>query len=146
MQDLVGGQIDLMCDLAANSLSLVRSGQIKAYAVMSKNRWFAAPETPTVDELGMPGLYLSYWQGLWAPKGTSTDVINKINSAVIDALAEPAVRRRLSDLGQEVPPPERQRPYELAAYHKAETEKWFPIIRAANIKPDWPLLPLSNVP
>ena len=134
LQDLVGGQVDFTCDLAANSLPLVRSGQLKAYAVMSKARWFAAPEIPTVDEAGAPGIHLSAWSGLWAPKATPKDLIARVNAAARAAMADPAVRSRLAELGQELPSPDVQAPEALASLQKAEIEKWWPIIRAANIK------------
>jgi tripartite-type tricarboxylate transporter receptor subunit TctC len=134
MQDLVAGQIDIMIDQAANSLPQVRAGTIKAYAVTDKTRLAAAPDIPTVDEAGVPGLHISIWHALWMPKGTPKDVIARINAAVVEALADANTRRRLADLGQEIPPPEQQNPQTLAAFHKAEIEKWWPIIKAANIK------------
>ena len=133
-QDLVAGNVDLMCDLAANSLPFVRSGQIKAYAVMAKARWFAAPDVPTIEEMGVPGLYMSFWHGVWAPKGTSKDVVAKLNAAIVSALADPGVRQRFSDQGHEIPPREQWTPEALHSHHRAETEKWWPIIKAANIK------------
>jgi tripartite-type tricarboxylate transporter receptor subunit TctC len=134
MQDLVAGQVDFMCDFAGNSLPWVRNGQIKPYAVMAKARWFAAPEVPTFEEMGIPGLVMGFWHGLWLPKGTSADVVSKLNGAVRAALADATVKQRYVDMGQELPSPEQQTPEALAAYQKAEIEKWWPIIKAANIK------------
>ncbi|HEY7662751.1 MAG TPA: tripartite tricarboxylate transporter substrate-binding protein [Xanthobacteraceae bacterium] len=134
MQDLVSGQVDIMFDQAANALGQIRNGAIKAYAVLSKERWSALPDVPSIDEAGVPSLHVAYWHGLWAPKGTPEEIIRKLNAAVVVALADPAVRQRLADVGQEVWPRAQQTPQALAAHHKAETEKWWPIIKAANIK------------
>jgi tripartite-type tricarboxylate transporter receptor subunit TctC len=134
MQDLLAGQIDLFCPEAGQTLSQYRAGSIKAYSVLTQKRWFAAPDVPTIDEAGVPGLHFPFWHGLWAPKGTPKDVIATLNAAVVDALADPAVRQRLTDLGHEIAPREQQSPAALAAYHKAEIEKWWPIIKAANVK------------
>src|SRR5262249_39056779 len=134
MQDLVAGQIDLMFDIAGNSLPQVRAGTIKAIAVMANSRITAAPDIPTVDEAGLPGLYLSGWYALFAPKGTPKNVIDRLNAAVGDALSDPAVRSRLADQRQGLPKREQQTPAALAALQKAEIEKWWPIIKAANIK------------
>jgi tripartite-type tricarboxylate transporter receptor subunit TctC len=134
MQDLVAGQIDMMIIQAAVALPQVRGGAIKAYAVTAKSRFAAAPDVPTVDEAGLPGLHISGWFALFAPKGTPRPVIDRLNAAVVAALADPAIRARLADLGQEIPPREQQTPEALAAFHKAEVEKWWPIIKAANIK------------
>ena len=133
-QDLVAGHIDLNLGMAGASYTLVRSGQIKAYAMMAKTRWWAAPDVPTMEETGVPGLYASFWHALWAPKGTPREIILKLNSAVRSALADPAVRQRFADQGQEIVPPERQTPQALGAHQKAEIEKWWPIIKAAGIK------------
>ncbi len=134
MQDLLAGQSDLMMDSPVNSLPQLRAGNIKAYAVMAKSHASAAPEIPTVDDAGLPGLYMSSWYGLWAPKGTPKDIIGKLNTAVVDALADPKLRARIADLGQEIVPREQQTPEALGALHKAEIQKWWPIIKAAGIK------------
>jgi tripartite-type tricarboxylate transporter receptor subunit TctC len=134
MQDLLAGQIDLMIETPVTALPQVRAGTIKAYAVTAKSRLDAAPDIPTVDEAGLPGFYTSAWYALWVPKGTPGTVIAKLNGAVVDALAEPAVRARLADLGQVIAAREQQTPQALAAYHRAEIEKWWPMIKAANIK------------
>jgi len=136
MQDLVGGRIELMFDQASNSMPQLRNGRIKAYAVTAKARLAAAPEIPTVDEAGLPGLYLSIWYGIWAPKGTNSEVVGKLNSAIVASLADPDTRKRIADLGQEIPPREQQTPQALAAHHKAEIEKWWPLVKAAGIKPE----------
>jgi tripartite-type tricarboxylate transporter receptor subunit TctC len=134
MQDLVAGQIDLMCAEASQTLTYVRGGKMKAFAVMSKTRWPALPEVPSTDEIGMPGMYISFWHGLWVPKGTPQDVIARLNGAVVDALASSNVRKRLTDLGQVIATRDQQTPPALAVHQKAEIDKWWPIIRAANIK------------
>jgi tripartite-type tricarboxylate transporter receptor subunit TctC len=136
LQDVVAGQIDLSCDLSANSLSQLKSGNVKAYAVMSKSRWSAAPDVPTVDEAGLPGLYYSTWHGLWTPKGTPDAIVQKLNDAAQAAMADPATRARIAELGMDLPPPELNTPTAFAAYHKAEVEKWFPIVKAAGVKPE----------
>ena len=134
IQDLVAGQIDLTFTQVASALAQVRAGQLKAYGVMSKARWPAAPETPTFDEVGVPGLHASFWHGLWAPRGTPKDIIIKFNVALVEALDDAGVRRRLAEIGQGTWPREQQTPEALAAEQKAEIEKWWPIVKAANIK------------
>ena len=134
MQDLVGGQIDLMCAEASQTLTYLRSGRMKAFAVMAKTRWPALPDVPTTDEIGAPGMYISFWHGLWVQKGTPKQVIAKLNNAVVETLADQTVRQRLTDLGQIIATADQQTPSALAAYHRAEIEKWWPIIKAANIK------------
>lgn len=134
MQDLVAGHIDLMFDMALNSLPHMRAGRIKVLAVADKARLSSAPDVPTVDEAGLPGFYMSLWFGLWAPKGTTKEILAKLNAAVVDALGNPTVRQRLANLGMEIPPREQQTPEALGAFQKAEIEKWWPIIKAAGIK------------
>ena len=134
MQDVLGGQIDIMFISSTIALPFVRTGSVKTYAVLDKGRLAAAPDIPTVDEAGVPGLYFSSWHGLWAPKGTPRSVIDKLNAAVVDALADPIVATRLADFGQEIFPRIQQTPEALGILQKAEIEKWWPIIKAAGIK------------
>jgi tripartite-type tricarboxylate transporter receptor subunit TctC len=134
IRDLIAGHIDLTFDQAISALPHVRNGAIKAYAITSPTRLGSAPDIPTVDEAGAPGVYISTWNGLWVPAGTRADSIHKLTSAAMDALADATVRQRLFELGQEIPPPEQQTAAALAAFHKAEIEKWWPLIKAANIK------------
>jgi tripartite-type tricarboxylate transporter receptor subunit TctC len=134
LQDLMGGQIDFLFDHLAHSLPHVRAGKIRAFAVTDTARSPSAPDIPTFDEAGVPGLHVLIWYGLWAPSGTPKEVVVRLNAAVREALADPAVRKRLSDIGQVIPPPEQQTPEALAVYHKAEIDKWWPIVKAAGIK------------
>jgi tripartite-type tricarboxylate transporter receptor subunit TctC len=136
MQDLVAGQVDVLVAQAAAVLPQVQGGAIKALANLSPRRSPAIPDIPTSDEGGVPGLYAPGWFGLFAPKGTPKDVIAKLNAAMVEALADPAVRKRLSDIGLDVASREQQTPEGLAAFHKAEIEKWWPIIKAAGVKPE----------
>jgi tripartite-type tricarboxylate transporter receptor subunit TctC len=134
IQDLIGGQIDMTFGQAANYLGPVRSGQLKAYAVLAAKRWWASPETPTIVEAGGPDLNSSFWHGLWVPKGTPKDIIVKLNAAVSQALEDATVKKRFADIGQEIWPRDKQNPAALAAQQKAEIERWWPIIKAAGIK------------
>jgi tripartite-type tricarboxylate transporter receptor subunit TctC len=134
MRDLVAGHIDMSFDQAISALPYVRNGQVRAYAITGPNRLAAAPDIPTVDEAGAPGTYISTWFGLWAPKGTPAEVVARLNGAVTEALADPAVRARLADLGQEIPPAGQQTPAALDAHLQAEIAKWWPIIKEAGIK------------
>jgi tripartite-type tricarboxylate transporter receptor subunit TctC len=134
MQDMIANQIDLMCAEASQTLPYVRAGQMKAFAVMAKERWPALPDVPTSDEIGAPGMYISFWHGLWVPKGTPQDVIARLDAAVQDTFADADVRKRLTDLGAVIAPKDQQTPAALAAFHKAEIAKWWPIIKSANIK------------
>ena len=134
MTDLISGQVDLLVVQAAAALPQVRAGTIKAIANLSPRRSQAVPDIPTSDEGGVPGLYMSGWFGFFAPKNTPNDVIAKLNGAMVQALADPAVRARFTQLGLDVASREQQTPEGLAAFHKAEIEKWWPIIKAAGIK------------
>jgi tripartite-type tricarboxylate transporter receptor subunit TctC len=133
-QDLLSGQIQMMFDQPSNAVQHVRSGRIKAHAVLAKERLPMAPEIPTVDEAGLPGFYVSTWYGLWAPKGTPPEIIAKLNAAAASALADPTVTQRLTAMGFAMTPRERQTPEALGAHHKAEIEKWSAIIKAAGVK------------
>jgi len=133
LQDLVAGTLDVMLDTPALSLPQVRGGMIKAYAVAAKTRLATAPDIPTTDEAGLPGFYFSFWHALWAPKGTPKAVIAKLNDALVKTLADPVMRQKLVDLSQDIFPRDQQTPEALYAFHKAEIEKWWPIIKAAGI-------------
>jgi tripartite-type tricarboxylate transporter receptor subunit TctC len=132
--DLVAGHVDLMFNEGTGALPYVLSHQIKTYAVLANTRWFAAPDVPTSDELGVPGINISFWHGLWVPTGTPQEVVNKLNAAVAAALADATVRKRLTDIGQEIVTRDKQTPEALHVFHKAEIEKWWPIIKGANIR------------
>lgn len=134
MQDLVGGQVDMMFDQGANAIEQIRSGAIRAYTTMARSRWFAAPDIPTIDEAGLPGLHVSYWHAMWAPKGTPPAIVAQLNAAVRKALADPAARKRLEAIGQGIWPAEQQSPEALLAFHKAEIAKWWPIVRSTGLK------------
>ncbi len=134
IQEMMAGRIDLMFDQASHGAPFVRGGKIKAYAVTSKTRLLALPDVPSVDEVGLPGLYIEVWHAIWAPAKTPEAVIKKLNAGIVQTLADPAVRKRLADMGQEIPTPEQQTPQGLFAYHKQEIEKWWPMIKSAGMK------------
>ncbi len=134
LNDLVSGQIDLSCDLATNSLAQTQAGNIKALAVMTSKRWSVAPEVPTADEFGFPGLHFSTWHGFWAPKGTPADIVAKINSAANAAMADSAVLQRIAAMGLDLPPADQRTPSAFAEFHAAEVKKWYPIVKAAGVK------------
>jgi tripartite-type tricarboxylate transporter receptor subunit TctC len=134
MTDLISGQVDLLVVQGAAALPQVRGGTIKALANLSPKRSASIPDIPTSDEGGVPGWYMSGWFGLFAPKGTPKDAIAKLNGAMVQVLAEPAVRARFAELGLDVASRDQQTPEGLAAFHKAEIEKWWPVIKDAGIK------------
>jgi tripartite-type tricarboxylate transporter receptor subunit TctC len=134
MQDLVAGQIDLMICDPVTAMPQVRAGNIKIYAVTANARLPSAPDIPTVDEAGLPSFHVALWHGLWMPKGTPKAILAKLNTAVTDALADPAVRTKLAELAQEIYPRASQTPEALGALQRAEIEKWWPIIKAGNIR------------
>jgi tripartite-type tricarboxylate transporter receptor subunit TctC len=134
MNDLVAGQIDLIVDQTSNSIGQVRAGTIRAYAVTDSKRVESAPDVPTTDEAGLPGFHMTLWSGLWVPKDTPKDIVAKLNAAAVDALNDPAVRKQLENLGLQMPPREKLSPEALGEWQKAEIAKWWPMIKAANVK------------
>ena len=134
MQDLMAGQIDLMVDQASNSLAQVKAGKVRAYAITDEKRLAAAPDIPTVGEAGLPGFQVEIWSAIWAPKGTPKNIVAKLNGAIVEALADPVVQKRFAEVGLDVPPRAKQTPEALAAHQQAEVKKWWPMIKAANIK------------
>jgi tripartite-type tricarboxylate transporter receptor subunit TctC len=135
MQDLVAGNIDIIVDQASNAMPQVQGGKIRAYAITQNKRIAAGPDIPTVDEAGLPGYHIWLWSGMWVPKGTPKDVIAKLNAALREALADPGVLKRFADLGLEAAPDNRRAPEALRAHQKAEADKWWPMIKAAGVKP-----------
>jgi tripartite-type tricarboxylate transporter receptor subunit TctC len=134
MRDVVAGHIDLSIDQAISALPYIRQGQVRAYAVADSKRLASAPEIPTVDEAGAPGVHVISWFGMWAPKGTPKDAIAKISAAAMETLADPAVKEKLAALGQDIPAPELQTAEALDKHYKAEIAKWWPVIKEAGIK------------
>ena len=135
MQDLVAGNIDIIVDQASNAMPQVQGGKIRAYAVTAPKRMPAGPDIPSVDEAGLPGFHIWLWSGLWVPKGTPKDVVTKLNGAMRDALDDAGVLKRFSDLGLDAAPADRRTPEALRAHQKAEADKWWPMIKAADVKP-----------
>jgi len=136
MNDLVAGQIDLIVDQTSNSIGQVRAGNIRAYAVTAEKRLESAPDVPTTDEAGVPGFHMTLWSGLWVPKDTPKEIVAKLNAAAVDALSDPAVRKQLENLGLQMPPKDQLTPEALGAWQKTEITKWWPMIKAANVKVD----------
>ena len=134
LTDLVAGQIDIIIDQTSNSISQVRAGTIRAYAVTDDKRVESASDIPTTDEAGLPGFHMTLWSGLWVPKDTPKDIVAKLNAAAVDALNDPAVRKKFENLGLQMPPKDQLSPQALGAWQKAEIAKWWPMIKAANVK------------
>jgi tripartite-type tricarboxylate transporter receptor subunit TctC len=134
VQDLLAGRIDFVCPEATQTLSYVQSGNIEALGVAATQRWFAAPDVPTIEEAGVPGVDIAFWNGLWAPKGTPKTIIAKLNGAVVEAFADPTVQKKFAGLGHLIPPRDQLTPEALAVYHKSELDKWWPVMKAAGIK------------
>jgi tripartite-type tricarboxylate transporter receptor subunit TctC len=134
MNDLIAGQIDLIVDQTSNSIGQVRAGNIRAYAITADKRLEQAPDVPTTDEAGLPGFHMTLWSGLWVPKDTPKDIVAKLNASVVDALNDPAVRGQLENLGLQMPPADQLSPEALGSWQKAEIAKWWPMLKAANVK------------
>ena len=131
--DLMAGRIDVMFDQVSEASQKLQDGRIRPYAVTAKTRLPSLPDIPTVDEVGLPGLYINIWYGLWAPQGTPADIIAKLDKAAVAAMAEPTVKKRFAELGLDMPPLDQQTPQALSALQKGEIDKWWPIIKAAGI-------------
>ena len=136
MNDLVAGQIDLIVDQLSNSINQVRAGNIRGYAVTDTKRAGSASDIPTTEEAGLPGFHMTLWSGLWVPKDTPKEIVAKLNAATVEALNDPAVRTQLEKLGLQMPPKDKLSPAALGAWQKAEIAKWWPMIKAANVKVD----------
>ena len=134
LTDLVAGQIDLIIDQTSNSIAQVRAGTIRAYAVTDDKRVESASDVPTTDEAGLSGFHMTLWSGLWVPKGTPKEIVAKLNAAAVEAMNDPAVRKKFEDLGLQMPPKDKLSPEALGAWQKAEIAKWWPMIKAANVK------------
>jgi tripartite-type tricarboxylate transporter receptor subunit TctC len=134
LTDLVAGQLDIIVDQTSNSISQVRAGTIRAYAVTADKRVESAPDIPTTDEAGLPGFHMTLWSGLWVPKGTPQDIVTRLNAAAVEALNDPEAQKKLVALGLDMPPKDQLSPESLGAWQKAEIAKWWPMIKAANVK------------
>src|SRR6202045_1810975 len=134
MQDLLAEQIDFMIEPSSNFKSLVGAGSVKPYAITGRARLPSSPDIPTADEAGLPGFFASLWYGLWVPKDTPKEIVAKLNATMVQVVADPSVKERLADLGIQITPLDQQSPEALRAFQKAETERWWPIIKASNLK------------
>jgi tripartite-type tricarboxylate transporter receptor subunit TctC len=136
MNDLLGGQVDFMCDQTTNTTSQIKSGKIKAYGVTTKTRLANMKELPTLNESGLPNFEVAVWHGLYAPKGTPKPIVDTLASALQTALKDPNVKTRFADLGTEPVAEKRATPEALRAHVKAEIERWSPIIAKAGVYAD----------
>jgi tripartite-type tricarboxylate transporter receptor subunit TctC len=136
MTDLVAGQIEMIIDQTSNSINQIRAGTIRAYAVTDEKRLETASDIPTVDEAGLPGFHMQLWSGFWVPKGTPKDIVTKLNAAAVEAMNDPAVRAKFENLGLVMPPKDQLTPEALGAFQKSEIAKWWPMLKAANVKVD----------
>lgn len=136
LNDLIAGQIDVMVDQTSNSINQVRAGTIRAYAITQGRRLETAPDVPTVDEAGLPGFHMTLWSGLWVPKGTPREIVDRLNTAAVEALSDSAVRKQLENLGLQMPDQDRLTPEALGSWQRAEIGKWWPLIKAADVRAD----------
>ncbi|MBR0828226.1 tripartite tricarboxylate transporter substrate binding protein BugD [Bradyrhizobium manausense] len=134
LNDLIAGQIDVIVDQTSNSINQVRAGTIRAYAISDEKRLVSAPEIPTAQEAGLKGFTMTLWSGMWVPKGTPKEIVTKLNAAAVEALSNPGVKKQMENLGLEMTPQDQLTPEALGARQKAEIAKWWPMIKAANIK------------
>jgi tripartite-type tricarboxylate transporter receptor subunit TctC len=134
MQDLLAEQIDFMIEPSSNFKSLVGAGSVKPYAITGRTRLPSSPDIPTADEAGLAGFFASLWYGLWVPKDTPKDIVAKLNATMVQVLADPAVQKRFDELGIQIAPLAQQSPEALRGFQKAEAERWWPIIKASNLK------------
>lgn len=134
MQDMLAGTIDIMCAEASQTLAHVQAGKMKAYAVMGRTRYAGLPDVPTMEEMGISGMDISFWHGFWGPKGMPKEAVAKLNDAVLKAMDDPLVQKRVAALGMTIPDKKDLTPQALHDYHKAELDKWWPIIKSYGIK------------
>jgi tripartite-type tricarboxylate transporter receptor subunit TctC len=134
MQDMLAGTIDIMCAEASQTLAHVQAGKMKAFAVMGRTRYAGLPDVPTMEEMGISGMDISFWHGLWGPKGMPKEAVARLNDAVIKAMDDPLVQKRVAALGMTIPAKAELTPQALHDYHKAELDKWWPIIKSYGIK------------